>query len=71
MIKENFDEDVNLNVNEIGILLSSLQLISMREEYQIAKEFGSVPALYNKLYSIYETMDSSQLGIQYDVAPSF
>jgi len=62
---------VNLNVHEIGILLSALQCVDLREENQIAKHYGSVPALYNKLYSVYEQMDSSQTVLQNDVVPSF
>lgn len=69
----NFDADVNLNVHEIGILLSALQLLSNRDENTIAREYGSAPALYNKLYTIYETMDDSQTGIRYEptIQPSF
>lgn len=62
---------VNLNVHEIGVILSALQLLGLREEHQIAREYGSVPALYNKLYSLYEQMDTSQTGLRYDVVPSF
>lgn len=69
----NFDADVNLNVHEIGILLSALQLLSNRDENTIAREYGSAPALYNKLYTVYETMDDSQTGIRYEptIQPSF
>ena len=62
---------VNLNVHEIGIILSALQQIGIREENQIARDYGSVPALYNKLYSVWEHMDSSETGLRYDVVPSF
>ncbi len=65
------EDFVRLNVHEIGILLSALQLIDMREENQIAKEYGSVPALYNKLYSVWEEMDSSETVLRNDVVPSF
>ena len=51
------EDFIRLNVHEIGILLSALQLVDGREEHQIAKDFGSVPALYNKLYSVWEQMD--------------
>jgi len=69
----NFDADVNLNVHEIGILLSALQLLSNRDENTIAREYGSASALYNKLYTVYETMDDSQTGIRYEptIQPSF
>ena len=48
----NFDADVTLNVQEVGILLSAMQLLTNRDEILIAREYGSAPALYNKLYSI-------------------
>lgn len=62
---------MNLNVHEIGVLLSALQLLDLSTENRIAKEYGSVPALYNKLYSVWEQMDSSQTGLRNDVVPSF
>jgi hypothetical protein len=62
---------VQLNVHEIGVILSALQELNLREENRIAREFGSVPALYNKLYSLWERMDSSQTGLRNDVVPSF
>lgn len=65
------DVDVNLNVHEIGILLSALQELNNAQENRIAREYGSCPALYNKLYSVYEQMDKSQIGIQYDFTPSY
>lgn len=65
------EDFVRLNVQEIGILLSSLQLLSMSEENRIAKEFGSASALYNKLYSVWEQMDTSQTGTQYDLSASY
>ena len=62
---------VNLNVHEIGVLLSALQLLDISDEKLIAREYGSVPALYNKLYSLYEQMDSSETGLRNDLVPSF
>lgn len=62
---------VQLNVHEIGVILSALQLLNVREENQIAREYGSVPALYNKLYTVFEQMDTSQTGLRNDVVPSF
>ena len=46
-----YETTMNLNSNEIGILLSALQLVELNEEHRIAKEHGSVPTLYNKLYT--------------------
>lgn len=65
------EANVNLNVHEVGVILSALQLLNLRDENQIAREYGSVPALYNKLYTLYERMDSSETGIRNDVVPSF
>ena len=65
------ETQVNLNVHEVGILLSALQLLDIREERMIARDYGSVPAVYNKLYTLYERMDSSQTGLRNDVVPSF
>jgi hypothetical protein len=65
------EANVNLNVHEVGVILSALQLLNLRDENQIAREYGSVPALYNKLYTDFEQMDSSQTGLRNDVVPSF
>ena len=65
------ETQVNLNVHEIGILLSAIQNLENIDEIHIAREYGSVPALYNKLYSVWEQMDRSQTGLRYDVVPSF
>ena len=65
------ETQVNLNVHEIGVILSALQELNLREENQIAREYGSVPALYNKLYTLFEQMDTSQTGLRNDVVPSF
>lgn len=65
------ETQINLNVHEIGILLSALQLLDIREEKIIARDYGSVPAMYNKLYTLYERMDTSQTGLRNDVVPSF
>ena len=62
---------VQLNVHEIGVILSALQLLGVREENQIAREYGSVPALYNKLYTVFEQMDRSGTVLRNDVVPSF
>jgi hypothetical protein len=65
------EANVNLNVHEIGVILSALQLLNLRDENQIAREYGSVPALYNKLYTVFEQMDTSETGLRYDMVPSF
>jgi hypothetical protein len=65
------ETQVNLNVHEIGVILSALQELNLREENRIAREYGSVPALYNKLYSVFERMDTSGTVLRNDVVPSF
>lgn len=65
--------NLNLNVHEIGILLSALQLLDGRDERLIAKEYGSAPTLYNKLYSVWETLDQSETKLEYEpiIEPSY
>ena len=63
--------DINLNVHEIGVLLSALQLLQHRDENLIAKEYGSAAALYERLHSVWETLDRSETGIRNDVVPSY
>jgi hypothetical protein len=65
------EDFINLNVHEIGILLSALQTLSVSDERVIAKDYGSASALYNKLYSYYEQMDRSKVELRYDLTPSF
>lgn len=65
------EDFVRLNVHEIGIILSALQLLSTREENQIAKDYGSASALYNKLYTVFKEMDTSQTGLEYDIVPNY
>jgi hypothetical protein len=62
---------VQLSVHEIGVILSALQNLELADETRLAREYGSAPALYNKLYSYWEQMDRSETGIRYDVVPSF
>ena len=63
--------NLNLNVQELGVIISALEGLETVEENRIAREYGSVPALYNKLYSYWEKMDTSQTGLRYDISPSF
>jgi len=62
---------VHLNVHEIGIILSALQNLENIDEIHIARDYGSVSALYTKLYSVMVQMDTSQTGLRNDVVPSF
>jgi hypothetical protein len=62
---------VNLNAHEVGILMSALQVLSLADEKHIARDYGSASALYNKLYSVWEQLDTSQTQLRYDLTPSF
>ena len=63
---------VGLNSNEIAILLSALQCVEKREEYQIEKEHGSLSTLYNRLNDLSVGMDLSPNQPPEDyVEPSF
>ena len=68
-----FEKNVPLNVQEIGVILSALQLLEYGDENRIAKHYGSAPSLYNRLKEIYDDMDSSVCDVQHDpiCEPSF
>lgn len=65
------ETQINLNVHEIGVILAALENLENVDENRIAREYGSVSALYNKLYTFWEQMDRSETGLCYDVVPSF
>jgi len=65
------ETNVNLNVHEIGVILSALQLLTNSDENRIAKEYGSAQALYDKMNDLWEQMDTSETGLRNDVVPSF
>ncbi len=65
------ETNVNLNVHEIGVILSALQLLTNSDENRIAKEYGSAQALYDKMNDLWKQMDTSETGLRNDVVPSF
>ena len=65
------EKQVPLNVHELGVILSALQLLTHHDENIIAKEFGSASSLHNRLKEVYDEMDQSTLSLTYDVEPSF
>ena len=65
------EKQVPLNVHELGVILSALQLLSHHDENIIAKEYGSASSLHNRLKEVYDGMDQSTLSLTYDVEPSF
>ena len=65
------EKQVPLNVHELGVILSALQLLTHHDENIIAKEYGSASSLHNRLKEVYDEMDQSTLSLTYDVEPSF
>jgi len=65
------DANINLNVHEIGVILSALQLLQHRDENLIAREYGSTAALYERLHSVWQTLDRTETGLRNDVIPSY
>lgn len=53
------EDFIKLNVQELGIILSALQLLEHRDENVIAKEYGSVSTLHNRLQEVYDRMDQT------------
>ena len=48
------EKSVSLNVHELGVILSALQLLSHHDENVIAKEYGSASSLHNRLKEVYD-----------------
>jgi len=65
------EKSIPLNVHELGVILSALQLLSHRDENLIAREYGSVSTLHNRLKEVYDNMDQSTVYLNYDCEPSF
>lgn len=65
------EKQIALNVHELGVILSALQLLTSRDENLIAKEYGSASTLYNRLKEVYDAMDKKTLELSYDCEPSF
>ena len=65
------EKQIPLNVHELGVILSALQLLSHHDENIIAREYGSASSLHNRLKEVYDEMDKKTLSLTYDVEPSF
>ena len=65
-----YEATMNLNSSEINIILTALQLVELNQEHQIAKEHGSVPTLYNKLYTELESIKYKEVE-KYDHEASY
>jgi hypothetical protein len=48
------ETSIVLNTSEMNIIMCAFNTLSLSEEHRIAKEYGSVPALYSKIYSAWE-----------------
>ena len=67
----NQEKQDSLNVHELGVILSALQLLSHHDENVIAKEYGSASSLHDRLKEVYDNMDQTTLCLTYDCEPSF
>ena len=65
------EKSISLNVHELGVILSALQLLSHHDENLIAREYGSASSLHNRLKEVYDNMDQSTVFLNYDCEPSF
>ena len=65
------EKQIPLNVHELGVILSALQLLSNHDENLIAKEYGRAATLHNRLKEVYDKMDQSTLSLTYDIEHSF
>jgi len=57
------ENTISLNAQEVGVLISALNLLDTGDEYYIAKDYGSAPSLLMRLKEIYDTMDQSEVGL--------
>jgi len=50
----NKEPSVNLLPYEMNIIMAALNNLTLRDEKKLEEEYGSVSALYNKIYSLWE-----------------
>lgn len=65
------EDFVRLNINEVNIILNSLMLLSKQHENQIDvihNSPGSVAALYNKMYSVHESLNITETYAEHNEA---
>ena len=48
------EPSVNLLLYEMNIIMAALNNLTLRDEKKLEEEYGSVSALYNKIYSVWE-----------------
>ena len=65
------DVEVKLNINEIGILLSALELLTYRDENLLSRTYGPPRPLHSRLLDVYDQLDSSILNDDYSSDASY
>ena len=58
--------NIELNVNELDIILKSLELVESIDEIQINRSSGSIDTLYDRLYDYYATLDTTNVELNYE-----
>ena len=58
------ETSVQLNVQEIGVILSALQLLETGDEYRINKEYGSATAICNRMEDLLDKMNTEDLQLE-------
>ena len=64
---------VKLNVQEVGVILSALQLLETGDELLINREYGSATALYSRMEDLFAGLDHDNLELSTEpyIQPSF
>ena len=65
------EQSVNLLPYEMNILMAGLNSLSLRDEIKMNKEYGSVSALYNKIYSAWERSGDKDVKVSSQFEPSY
>jgi hypothetical protein len=47
---------------ELNVLISGLNALTSHEEKRLTRDYGSVSALYNKIYSQYEQLNQQSVN---------
>ena len=64
------EQSVNLLPYEMNILMAAMNSLSLRDETKLNKEYGSVSALYNKIYSVWERSGDKDVKVSSQFEPS-
>jgi hypothetical protein len=65
------EQSVNLLPYEMNILMAAMNSLSLRDETKLNKEYGSVSALYNKIYSAWEKSGDKPVKTPSQFEPSY